>query len=103
MCVETDKLIPSFTRTLQTFTVHQFNINLLNYEVEGLVRRLETLVDAKNSSPNGAFASLTEICLASLSVASKTDRWGPHAADKLDPWLGGLKHLCKESEVKLLL
>ena len=67
------------------------------------MRRLEALVNAKKSSPDGAFASLTEICLASLSVASLTDRWESHAVDQLNPWLGDLKRLCKESEVKLTL
>lgn len=67
------------------------------------MHRLEAIVDAKRSSPDGAFASLKKICLAGLSMASVINRSGniEVEAEGLDPWLGNLNRVCEESEVEL--
>lgn len=62
------------------------------------MHRLVALVHAKLSTPNGAFASLTEICVANLAVKSTESRWG---TDRLDSWLGDLKRACEEANVKV--
>lgn len=65
------------------------------------MHHLEALVDLKRSSPDGAFASLSKMCVASLSAASVISRSGNIEAVGLDRWLGNLNRVCEESEVKL--
>lgn len=62
------------------------------------MRRLVALIHAKLSTPNGAFASLTEICVANLTVESTKSRW---VAERLDPWLGEFERACEEANVKI--
>ena len=100
-CGRSGRLIPSFIRTLQTLEISPSHaIHLFGHEVESLMRRLRALVSAKLSSPNGAFASLTDICLVNLSVNFKV-RWGILEEDALDPWLWELKRVCEEAKVKI--
>ena len=68
------------------------------YQIDGLVHRLVALINSKLSAPNGAFAYLTEICVANLTVKSTQSRWG---VDSLDPWLGDLARACEEANVKI--
>ena len=58
-------------------------------------------VRAKTSPPNGAFASLAEICLVTLSVKSTQSRRDGPEPYGLDPWLGDLKQVCEEANVKI--
>lgn len=95
------RLTLSLIRTLQTLEIDPSPaIHLFGHEIESLVHRLRALVNAKLSSPNGAFASLTEICLVNLSVNFKV-RWGILKQDALDPWLWGLRRLCEDAKVKI--
>lgn len=74
---------------------------MFEHEVDDLVRQLETLVSAKLSPTNGAFASLTEICLANLPVRSSTHDWGANEPNGLDLWLGDLKRVAQEAKVRI--
>lgn len=85
-------------QTLQSLKIYQSHMKLFSYHIKGLVHRLVALVHAKLSTPNGAFASLTEICVANLAVKSTESRWG---TDRLDSWLGDLKRACEEANVKV--
>ena len=74
---------------------------MFEFEVDGLVRQLVALVNAKLSPTNGDFASLTEICLANLAVKSSTHRWGANKPNGLDLWLGDLKRVAQEAKVRI--
>ena len=98
---ESGRLTPSFIRTLQTLEIDPSSaIHLFGHEIDSLMHRLRALVNAKLSSPNGASASLTEICLVKLSV-NYTVRRGNLEQDALDPWLWGLRRLCEDAKVKI--
>lgn len=72
-----------------------------SYQIEGLIHQLAALVHAKLSSPSGAFASLTKICLADLSVKSTKSRYVGAEPDGLDVLLGDLKRVCEEAKVDI--
>lgn len=91
-------LIPLFLRTLQTLKINQDHTILIEHEAFGLMHQLVALVNAKLFLTNGAFASLSEICLADLSVLSQNVRHGDFKS--LDPWLGDLKRVCEAAMVK---
>lgn len=74
---------------------------MFEHEVDGLVRQLISLVQAKLSPTNGAFASLTEICLANLPVKSSTHRWGANKPSGLTIWLGDLRRVAQEADVRI--
>ena len=65
------------------------------------MHQLVALVNAKLSPTNGAFASLTEICLAHLSVDFNDNPWRRPNQLGFDPWLGDLRGICEKAKVKL--
>ena len=65
------------------------------------MHQLVTLVKAKLDPINGAFAALTGICFGNLGLHLVRDQLIYDESDRLDPWMGDLRRVCEEADVKL--
>lgn len=65
------------------------------------MEQLVALVKAKLDPANGAFASLKGICFGNLSVELIRDDWVLIEPNRLNPYIGDLRRLCEEADVKL--
>ena len=61
---------------------------------------LVSLLNAKVSSPNGDFASLTGLCIAKIRSERGWTSDRPNS-NWLHPWLGELKRVCEDAKVKI--
>ena len=93
-----DKLIQQSFRTLRTLKI-SCNCwdyrKLIPHEVFDVMRKVISLVT------NRDLASLTEICLISLSEIPEGDWAGPGLPMELNAWLSDLRMACEKTHVKL--
>ena len=96
-----NKLIPQLLRTLQKLTINQTCTPLHEHEIEGLMHQLVALVKAKLGPANGTFAALKGICFGTLALYLIRDQFIYAEPNRLDPWMGDLRRVCEEADVKL--
>ena len=94
-------LIPQLLRTLQILRINQTYTPLHEHEIEGLMHQLAALVKAKLDPINGAFAALTGICFGNLALHLIRDQHIYAEPNRLDPWMGDLRRVSEEADVKL--